>query len=294
MPDNTPMTVAPEMSSLARPANLPDFRKPPLSEVVLSVQFASIPTFRSVHVGLLWENFRREYPKVSEQAPLQATFETFGIMPANPAPFFQIETFLSPPMPRYWFEEQDGSELLQVQQDRIVHNWRKREGDQDYPRYEAIRSRFVSDVEKFTNFLTAEKLGELRPNQCEISYINTIEIPGNEEIYASLERVTPLWTKRFAEPYPHELENSTVQSRFVLRDKGKPYGRAYVTFAPAMLMTQNRPVIRLEITIRGKPRDESIAEAFRLLDDERQVVVRTFAAVTTPEMWDIWERIDEK
>jgi uncharacterized protein (TIGR04255 family) len=231
MPDETPMTVDPEMSPPPKPADLPDFKKPPVSEVVLSLQFASIPTFRSIHVGLLWQRFRREYPKVSEQAPLQATFETFGVVPANPAPFFQIEALLSPPVSRYWFEEQDGNELLQVQQDRIVHNWRKREADQDYPRYEAIRSRFASDVEKFTNFLATESLGELRPNQCEVTYINTIEIPGGGDMHGCLERVTPLWTGHFAEQYPHQLENATIQCRFVLCAERKPFGRAYVTFA---------------------------------------------------------------
>ena len=94
MPDETPMTVDPEMSPPPKPADLPDFKKPPVSEVVLSLQFASISTFRSIHVGLLWQRFRREYPKVSEQAPLQATFETFGVVPANPGSFFQIEALL--------------------------------------------------------------------------------------------------------------------------------------------------------------------------------------------------------
>ncbi len=257
MQDDTLMTTDPEFSPLSRPADLPDFRNPPVSEVVLSVQFASIPMFRSAHIGLLWERLRQEYPKISEQAPLQARFETFGVMPANPAPFLQIQTLLSPPMPRYWFEEESGGELLQVQQDRIAHNWRKHEAEKDYPRYEAIRNQFASDVGTFTGFLAAESLGEMRPNQCEVTYINTIELPpGEHDIYRHLERITPLWAGRFAEPFCHEIESAMVQSRFVLRHEGKPFGRTYVTFGPALLATQNRPVIRLEITVRGKPSNE--------------------------------------
>jgi uncharacterized protein (TIGR04255 family) len=195
-------------------------------------------------------------------------------------------------MPRFWFEERDGAHLLQIQQDRILHNWRKREADHDYPRYEAIRNRFESDLETFLDFLAAEQLGELRPNQCEVTYINTIDIPGAENVLRQLHRITPLWTDDFAEIYPLEIESATVQGRFVLRDAGNPFGRAYVTFGPAILVAQNRPVIRLEITVRGKPRDESIPESLRLLDEERNVVVRTFAAVTTREMWNIWGRTD--
>jgi uncharacterized protein (TIGR04255 family) len=288
---NTPIETDGEMP-LRRPADLPDFKRPPVTEVVLSLQFASLSKFRNAYVGLLWERFRNEYPNVSEQAPLPATFETFGAIPANPSPFLPIEALLSPPTPRFWFEEKEGVHLLQIQQDRILHNWRKRETEQDYPRYETIRDRFELDLKKFGDFLAAEDLGELRTNQCEVTYINTIDIPGEENVYQKLQRITPLWTGHFAETYALEIESATVQGRFVLRDSGRPFGRAYVTFGPGILLAQNRPVIRLEITVRGKPRDESIPEALRLLDEERNVVVRTFTAVTTPEMWNIWERTD--
>jgi len=103
-----------------------------------------------------------------------------------------------------------------------------------------------------------------------------------------------LWTGHTAGHYPLEIEHATVRSRFVLREDGRPFGRAYVSFGPALLATQNQPIIRLEITVRGKPRDETIPEAFRLLDKEREVVLRTFAAVTTPEMWGVWGRINVK
>ncbi|MGH7099830.1 MAG: TIGR04255 family protein [Stellaceae bacterium] len=288
---NLPILQEEGMPLLPRPADLPDFERPPINEVVLSIQFASIPAFRSVHIGLLWDKFRQEYPKVSERPPLPAAFETFGGMPVNPAPLFQIEALTAPPMSRFWFEEEEGAEIIQIQQDRIVHNWRKRETEQRYPRYETIRQRFASDLERFGAFLASEHLGELRPNQCEVTYINLIEIPGDDDIHRHLARITPLWAGRFSESCSFELESAGIQTRFVLREDGKPFGRVYVNCTPAVLIAQNRPGIRLDIIARGKPRDESIAEALRLLDTEREVVVRTFAAVTTPEMWEIWGRI---
>ena len=54
-----------------RPADLPDYEHPPLVEVVLSVQFAELQGYRTVHAGLLWEDkFRKAYPIVAEQPPL--------------------------------------------------------------------------------------------------------------------------------------------------------------------------------------------------------------------------------
>jgi uncharacterized protein (TIGR04255 family) len=276
-----------------RPADLPNFLRPPVNEVVLSVQFASLPAFRAIHAGLLWQRLRPRYPIVSEQLPLAAAFETFGGTPVPTLPF-EIQAYLSPPMPRYWFEAEDGRELVQIQPDRIIHNWRKQEVDDEYPRYEAIRQRFATDVEMFGEFLASEGIGEVRPNQCEVTYLNMIELPEKQDIYKCLDRISTSWTGSFSEDYPLEFEQATLQSRFILSEGGTPYGRAYVSFLPALRQKENRRVIRLDITVRAKPSDDSIEAAFRMLDNEREIVVRTFAAVTTPEMWEYWGRTNGK
>ena len=91
--------------------DLPDFTDPPLNEVVLSIQFAALSKLKSAHIGLLWNRLRAQYPNVTEQPPIQTVFETFGI-PSKQIPLMQIETFLSPPMPRYWFEHPNSPDLL--------------------------------------------------------------------------------------------------------------------------------------------------------------------------------------
>lgn len=123
--------------SRARPSELPDFKRPPIDELVLSIQFASVAKFKSAHVGLLWRSFRSKYPEVTEQPPIQAAFETFGT-PSSAPHAIRFQAFPSPPMPRFWFEKAGRPDLLQLQQDRILHNWRKREEDPIYPRFEAI------------------------------------------------------------------------------------------------------------------------------------------------------------
>lgn len=96
-------------------------------------------------------------------------------------------------MPRYWFEKSGTPDLLQVQQDRIIHNWRKQEGELIYPRYETLRERFKTEVDQFAAFLDEENIGELRPNQCEVTYVNIIELPDSEGVHNCLEEITPLW-----------------------------------------------------------------------------------------------------
>ena len=126
------------------------------------MQFASLTNLKSAHIGLFWQRVRSEYPNVSEQAVIPPVFETFGI-PSPQAPLIQIETFLSPPLPRYWFEFPNSPDLLQIQHDRILHNWRQQaDNSRVYPRYETVKISFEKDLEAFRQWLSDEQIGELR------------------------------------------------------------------------------------------------------------------------------------
>ncbi len=275
-----------------RPPGLPNFKSPPVTEVVLSVQFAAMPLFRSVHAGLYWSELRDEYPITSEQVPISPVFETFGGAPKLPG--FQGWSFQAQvPLPlRHWFETANGEHLVQLQQDRILHNWRQRSPEMEYPRYESLREKFEGEVDKLAALFTKEGLGEIRPNQCEVTYINTITSAGGENPHEHLARITPLWTGNLSEPSFPAPETTTIQTKYVLRKNDVPYGRVYVTFTPAYRATDYAPVIQLEITTRGRPDEESVAAAFALLDEGRDVVVRIFAGVTTPLMHKEWGRTD--
>ena len=143
-----------------RPADLPDFERPPLVEVVLSVQFAELRGYRTLHAGLLWERkFREAYPEFSEHAPLDPVFETFGSRsPAEPR--FEIRQLAGPPVPRVWLINPDKTELIQIQADRFVHNWRK-VGRADYPRYEHLKDRFFERLRQVEAFAESEGIGKL-------------------------------------------------------------------------------------------------------------------------------------
>jgi uncharacterized protein (TIGR04255 family) len=292
------MSVQPPLPSMAatcsRPPDLPNFERPPVTEVYLSIQFGSLTGFRSGHVGLLWSKFRDQYPKILEQMPLQPVFESFGA-PTEPTPSgfqIQVESLLAPPVSRYWFLDDNEDELIQIQQDRIIHNWRKTREDQVYPRYEVVRDKFKSELDIFLAFINEEKLGELKPNQCEVSYTNLIELPDSANPHHHLERISCLWAGAYSEPIPFELENVTAQARYIIRDGGKSIGRVHVNLAPAYRVTDKLPIIRAEFLARGKPNDDSIEATFQLLDQERDAIVRTFAAVTTPSMHEMWGRND--
>ena len=104
----------------SRPLDLPEFERPPIIEVALSIQFATLPLFRNIHAGILWQRFAQQYPNVEEYPPIPAAFETFGVPPAiSEMPQF---TFVTNSPIRYWFITADGTELLQVQA-QALNGW---------------------------------------------------------------------------------------------------------------------------------------------------------------------------
>jgi uncharacterized protein (TIGR04255 family) len=282
------------MISYNRPPDLPDYERPPVSEVVLSIQFASNSQFRIVHAGVFWNLIRDQFPNVSEQVPLQSVFETFG-GPTIPNEPIKFQTFSSLPFPRFWFESADKSYLIQLQQDRLLFNWRAISRDSVYPRYEALRAHFMTEVQRLAEFFEGQGFGRLSPNQCEVTYINSITV-GDEvaEPYAQLDKITPLWSDKARKIGGLDVERTVLQAVFVLNLNERPYGRLYVTFTPALRTDDGvaRPVIQLEMTARGRPEGETLDAAFRLLDQERYAIVRTFSDITKEEMHKMWGRTD--
>src|SRR5258708_2628822 len=206
------------MTTRARPADLPDFERPPVTEVALSIQFARLPKVTNIHGGLLWSEFRADYPNYEEHPPLAPAFEIFG---PNPVAGHQLEFFAGAPLIRYWFIRPDGSSLLQFQPDRLVHNWRKQDPGDEYPRYEKIRAEFVKEVRTFERFLKAGDLGEVKPNQCEVIYINHIEMPDGTDPRNCPQRVLAFWSNEPTGEGLPSMEDVAVQLRFLLGDEGK-------------------------------------------------------------------------
>jgi uncharacterized protein (TIGR04255 family) len=200
---------------------------------------------------------------------------------------------LTPPMPRYWFENPGEPDLLQLQQDRLLRNWRQApDRARVYPRYETVRDAFKGDMEAFESWLRSEGLGKLMPNQCEVTYINVIKLPDGSNPHTQLHRISNVWSENITLPDSEKLEHALVQLTSVFDHDGKAAGRTYTTFQPAFTLDLSEPIVKLDITARGKPLGETVDDAFRFLDLARAEVVNTFTSITTPEMHKFWERTD--
>jgi uncharacterized protein (TIGR04255 family) len=262
------------------------FRKPPVDETVLSMQFAALTAFQNQHIGLFWSLVRERYPKVSAQAPIVPAFETFGVMPQRILPTLSLQEV--PDVARYWFESEHERDLLQVQQDRLIRNWRRRAPTDDYPRYEWVRDGLHEDLDAFERFLRSENLGELKPNQCEVTYVNLVDAFDGTRT-RRLADIMTLASERTTRRPAGDLEDCTLRARFVLKRESEPYGRVYLSCSPAIRHADQGLVFKIELTGRARPNGETIDAAFEMFETLHTAVVQTFAAVTTEEMHRVWE-----
>ena len=260
-----------------------------MAEVVLSLQFKSLSSLTTAHVGLLWRRYRDRLPLIEEQPPLAAASESFA-PPAPPRVEVAFED--KPPVPRVWFVNETKTELVQVQQDRFVHNWRKVGQGDTYPRYERIRERFREEVSQLEAFLEDEGLGELAVNQCEVTYVNHIERAGEWGSHGEIEKLLKHWVPLPAATFLPAPEDAVLRWRYRIPGSSGPVGRLYVAVQPSWGAADGRPVWIMNLTARGAPVGAGIDGAFRFFDLGRVWVVRGFADLTTDSMQRCWERAD--
>lgn len=104
---------------------LPNYKNPPVNEVICGMRFHPTDKLLIPYTGLLWNKFRTDYPTLQQAQPI-ATVK--GEM--------LIDRITGLPLPRVWFINKADDQLVQFQNDRFYFNWRKRE--HDYPRYHHV------------------------------------------------------------------------------------------------------------------------------------------------------------
>jgi uncharacterized protein (TIGR04255 family) len=273
-----------------RPPDLPDFGSPPVTEVVLGVQFGTLDRLLSPHLGLVWSEFRERFPGIEEHPPLDPAFETFSDKaPGVPMPRVQFELLTAPPTPRVFFINAAKTELLQVQRDRFLHNWRK-VGDGDaYPRFERMLTTFEVGFRQLESVVGRESLGTVSPNQCEISYINQIIVDSDQSPFEAFARIFGPLTSELILRDLGTPEDVRFSAQYVIRENNGPLGRLYVNALPARKLDGTK-IVHLTLVARGKPPSPDLAGVSGFLNLGRRHIVRAFAELTTDEMHRVWER----
>lgn len=267
--------------------DLPWYREPPLTEVVFSAALRPLKRLDTVAIGLMWrELFAEDYPEREEQAHVTMPIERFG--PPVQVPTLSFEQIDVPPWPRLWFRSADHVDLLQVQRDWIALNWRLvPERSNPYPRYGARREKFRKCVADFSDFVARDSLGELDFTQCELTYINHIELP-EEASAGEIDKVISLASRPTDDLFLPAPDSLQVTSQYLIEET---VGRLHVRANSAYRKEPFEPITLLTLTARGAPIGGSeLGNVLAFFDVAHEWIVRGFTSITRPEMHQVWGR----
>lgn len=270
---------------------LPSFRRPPVVETVLAVQFVPLRGMTNAHWGAYWKSLDEPWTLLTEVDALPQVNEHFGDAAWNPASL--IELRVGPPPVRLQIVNVRNDRMIQIQNGWFVYNWRLTKRCADYPRYSAVRIEFDRALAHLRDFMKLEGFADMRPNLWEVTYVNHLDRG-------------PLWDR--PNDWPKLLpgllgeppglatvafEGGNGDWRFELL-RAAAQARLHVNLLQARRSRDGETAIDtlvLRLTARGNLTGPELwTQLGAGLDVGHEAVVQTFAALTSDEAHQHWER----
>ncbi|MGF6699134.1 uncharacterized protein (TIGR04255 family) [Paraburkholderia sp. MM5496-R1] len=259
------------------------FSRPPVYEVACGVLFSATPPLLTAHIGAYWERIRKEFPNAKDAPPLLNVAEPQGDMP-----LVSFEFATLPPLRRAWFHSADEQNLIQIQQDRFLFNWKRASESDAYPSYDVVIERFENQLEGFRTFCREVGAGELSFRQFELTYVNHImdsnglDVTGLTDLFVDHQRVSG---SRFLPP-PEGINWTSVY------ELPANAGRLQILAQSAFRLPSKEKLVRLDLTARGLPADKSDAGRRAWFNLAHEWITRGFADVTNPVLHSekYWQR----
>ena len=268
----------------------PKYKNPPVVETVLGVQFPELEGFRATHFGLYWDSLRTRYPEVTDQSRLDPVQERFP-RPLIPQP--QLQVMRQMPLGRVWLTAKSESELIQVQSDRFLFNWRRRDSEGEYPSYENNSAKFFEEFDGFRQFCREKQLPDPTPELCEVTYVNHIKPQEDETAIELCGKVFSGVRWGRTDGFLPTPESFMFNRAFVIENTGKQVGRLYAEASMAVRPKETgaSEFILFKVTARVNHKEgegRGLTESIQLAHDW---VVHGFADLTDRRIQDErWER----
>ncbi len=184
---------------------------------------------------------------------------------------------------RFWLLSEDQRTLLQVQNDRIILNWRRLEPGDEYPRYLALQPEFEQRWQQFVEW-TAD-LGPVQPTVADVTFVNVITSPeGRADLSAIMTTAIPV----------PDLPGSMVESfaHYTLDVSGDSGRQAHLVATAGPSLSGDEDVslqIVTRVALRG---DDNLTDMMNALDHAHDKGVLGFTALTRQPMHEAWGRTE--
>lgn len=264
---------------------LPDFANPPVVETVLGVEFSPLEKWGIPHYGLFWREIRSDYPRFEIKQPLRTLGVPKGIAPPPQATVLEL---VDVPEVRCWFIDESETRLLQLQQDRLIINWRKRPGAQGsgYPRYDHNREIFEQEWARFNDFLKKEGLESPVLQLCEVSYVNHIERGDAWRSYADLHEVFPMLAPPNKDSFFSAPEAIALTSHYRMREGD---GQVTIQVQPAIRHEDMKQVVQLTLSVRRRLESSEASHLLDWFDTSHEWAAIAFREITSDRARDLWK-----
>ena len=264
----------------SHPGDLPDYAQPPVVEVALAIQFKSAIGYRSLDLAKFAEHWSETLPKALERPPLGPMAAEFE------SPAVALRLSEETETPRLWLLDEKESRVLQLQQDRLVVNWRKLPSDAPYPHYESIRGFLVEAWGQMTSVLHDLGHSVPEPSICEVLYVNHLdERSGWGSVSDTSEIIAP-WGGSMSDDFLPAAREAAFSLLFELPDGG---GQLAVNGGSGQL-DNGRKAMTLHLISRGRAVSPDLEGALDFMDLAHEWIVRGLTSFTTPEVQKRWHR----
>ena len=249
------------------------FKEPPLIEIVFQIVFPTIDGFGPAHIGIFWTQLRDAFPTIQAAARVGLLTNLnvgSGTFPDN----------------RVWLVHKDSSQVIQIQDDRFMFNWRKTGESDGYPGFETLYPIFLDYFGRFVEFLDGEDLCPASATGFELTYINHI-YEGVWEKWDDIGAVFPAfdWTDN-----PAKMPPLKGLRQFAHCDLPDNEGELSITIDSRTHKQTQQKLINYEIKVTGSERDIALDSLDNVFLRAHERLVQTLVAMTSRAAQKSWKR----
>lgn len=263
------------------------FEAPPVVEVVCAVSFGTPRPLKTALIGAYGLQIESRYPSSEDTAPLPPLAALGPSLGGQPLLLQQLPVLMAmPPLRRTWFASKDNRDLIQVQDEMFVFNWRRTPGD-EYVTFEPVMAKFDQEWGIFRDFLATNGLGDISYQQFEMVYVNRID-------HDSGLNLTGLSGVLVDHTRDATRDRFLPEPQFLFWQMGYPMpDRAGVLQLVAQIMpsANGEPYMRLDVAARGIGADRTEQGRRDWFELAHTWITHGFADATSPTLHEAWKRI---